>query len=490
MQPTALAAASYTFPAAQVWLAGIVALTVLVALLLAGLWTAFQPRRLARPWLYLLFALAGLFFIAALVAAGAVLFDTIRGVLQPPATGPNPAAATGPSGPNLGAGALIAALLGAPFVIWGTVLKYQTVRFQKEGHITERISQAVEQLGAEKTVKRAGQEESLPNIEVRIGGLLSLERISQDSVVYDKGRDHVRVMEVLCAYIRNNAPASEAKEAPGEDPEELPEWATAEAAKAHAQAWQARGDALLHHWAWALPKPRADIQLALDIIGRRGAEPCAYEAGWRNGNVAKADWPFGKVPDYPEDPPSPAAVTRWQKAFGEWKETTWVYSGYRLDLRNTNLQGADLQKANLSGARLENARMQGADLGEAQIQGASLRWAQMQGTWLFEAQMQGARLGRAQMQGANLWRAQMQGAGLSGAQMQGAGLIEAQLHGANLSGAQMQGADLTGAQMRGADLSFANLSGAYNLTQTQIDSAEGDAGTRLPPDLTRPGHWR
>lgn len=160
MQPTALAAASYTFPAAQVWLAGGVALVVLLALLLAGLWTAFQPRRLARHWLYLLFALAGLFFIAALVAAGAVLFDTIRGVLQPPATGPNLGA--NPSGPNLGAGALIAALLGAPFVIWGTVLKYQTVRFQKEGHITERISQAVEQLGAEKPSNARGRRNPCP----------------------------------------------------------------------------------------------------------------------------------------------------------------------------------------------------------------------------------------------------------------------------------------------------------------------------------------
>jgi hypothetical protein len=38
-----------------------------------------------------------------------------------------------------------------------------------------------------------------PNIEVRIGAILSLERIAQDSTRYDNGRDHVRVMEILCA---------------------------------------------------------------------------------------------------------------------------------------------------------------------------------------------------------------------------------------------------------------------------------------------------
>ena len=54
---------------------------------------------------------------------------------------------------GFGMGAVIAAFLGGPFVIWGTVIKQKTVEFQKESHITERISKAVEQLGEEKTVK-------------------------------------------------------------------------------------------------------------------------------------------------------------------------------------------------------------------------------------------------------------------------------------------------------------------------------------------------
>lgn len=48
-----------------------------------------------------------LFFVAAFVAAASVLFGTIRDVYG-----------AHPSGPNLGAGALITALLGAPFLIW------------------------------------------------------------------------------------------------------------------------------------------------------------------------------------------------------------------------------------------------------------------------------------------------------------------------------------------------------------------------------------
>ncbi|MES2434182.1 MAG: pentapeptide repeat-containing protein [Pseudomonadota bacterium] len=144
-----------------------------------------------------------LLFLAAFVAAAAVIFGTIRDIFS----------TTARATPNLGAGALITALLGAPFLIWSTVIKHRALGFQKEGHLTDRISKAVEQLGAEKTVKvpkpddSGSIETSLPNIEVRIGGVLSLERIAQDSVAYDKGRDHVRVMEILCAYVRENARA-------------------------------------------------------------------------------------------------------------------------------------------------------------------------------------------------------------------------------------------------------------------------------------------
>jgi hypothetical protein len=40
-------------------------------------------------------------------------------------------------GVQLGLGALLAALLGAPFLIWTTWLRHRTVEFQKEGHMTD-----------------------------------------------------------------------------------------------------------------------------------------------------------------------------------------------------------------------------------------------------------------------------------------------------------------------------------------------------------------
>ena len=91
---------------------------------------------------------------------------------------------------------------------------------------------------------------------------------------------------------------------------------------------------------------------------------------------------------------------------------------------------------------------------------------------------------RKQRRGADLVGARLAGADLAGANLRGAYLL-----GADLSGADLRGADLIGADLRGADLSRADLTGSFFLTQPQLDAARGDARTRLPDRLHRPGHW-
>lgn len=86
--------------------------------------------------------------------------------------------------------------------------------------------------------------------------------------------------------------------------------------------------------------------------------------------------------------------------------------------------------------------------------------------------------------GADLIGAKLKGADLRGANLRGAYLIAADLRGADL-----RGADLIGADFRDADLRGADLTGSIFLTQPQLNSAKGDADTRLPKSLTRPAHW-
>lgn len=443
---------------------------------------------------------------------------------------------------SLGLGALIAALLGAPFVIWGTVLKHQTVTFQKEGHMTDRITSAVEQLGAEKVVKKiidgATQETSEPNIEVRIGAILSLERIAQDSTRHDNGRDHVRVMEILCAYIRQNSNAQKPVDFPLAEWVPLKDDPTDEESAAHLN-WRevrfgAEGGPLTRQWAKTLPEPHADVQLALSVIGRRSALQRKVEAAWPDPPEANTEWPFDTpAPSLPDDPGadalSRAELDAFRAGLEAWQAKLRDYRGYRLDLRGANLQRADMaakqpdgSDAVFSGALLAHARMEGADLRLARMEGADLRWARMTGANADYLRGDGADLGFARLEaavftgaklsGANLYRASAPAAQFNGALMPLAELRLICLHGANLRFCRLQGgnlinADLTqsslveariqfadlfsskiGAVLRGANLRHTNLQGKF-VTTVSLGQTFGDASVTLPEGITRPAHW-
>ncbi|KRE55630.1 hypothetical protein ASG70_09945 [Phycicoccus sp. Soil748] len=83
--------------------------------------------------------------------------------------------------------ALVALLVAAGA---GGTLAYtaRSYRLNREGHITERYTKAVEQLGHD-------------TLAVRLGAMYALERIAVDS-----HRDHQTVVEVLSAFIRKTAP--------------------------------------------------------------------------------------------------------------------------------------------------------------------------------------------------------------------------------------------------------------------------------------------
>jgi uncharacterized protein YjbI with pentapeptide repeats len=397
---------------------------------------------------------------------------------------------------SLGLGALLVALLGAPFLIWRSVVAQRTLDTTRDGLVTDRINAAVVSLGAEKEVNRIGrsiryrlgdiwhtefewQDErftypddaifrkddppsewqnigvTLPNMEVRVGAIHALGRIARENLGF-----HVQIMEILCAYVRENSPADDAVKF--KMPEEDEAWNDdVEAAKAAVQEGLGK-----------LPKPRTDIQTALEVLGRRTPNQKRREGGWpdpdRDGPCI-FDQPFPSPPSYPQTDSAPAHKA-WRSQFAGFRkaadalcEKFQTQRTYRHDLRNSNLQGYDLSNLDLRGANLAGAKMQGATLVGAKMQGAVLREAQMQGADLGRTEMQAADLFTAQMQEAKVFWAQMQGADLLGAQMQGAILFGAQMQGARLFTAQIQGAVLHGAQMQGADLREAQMSKDTNI---------------------------
>jgi uncharacterized protein YjbI with pentapeptide repeats len=381
---------------------------------------------------------------------------------------------------SLGLGALLVALLGAPFLIWRNVVAQKTLDTTRNGLVTDRINAAVASLGAEKEVKRqrvnsegtplyedkSGSPDykkpifevvTLPNMEVRVGAIHALGRIARENLGF-----HVQIMEILCAYVRENSPESSA--VPYEPPKFLvndrDEALTPETVKTYIEELRSGLETLKN----SIPKPRSDIQTALEVLGRRTPEQKRREGGWPDPDRDAAcifDHPFPSPPSYPQTD-SAAAHKVWRSQFASFRkgadalrEKFRTQRTYRHDLRNSNLQGYDLSHLDLRGANLSGAQMQGADLGGAQMQGADIRGAHMQGARLSEAQMQGAVLFGAQMQGANLRGAQLQEADIGGAQMQAADLFEAQMQGVDLGRANMsEDTNTTGAILRGASVLF------------------------------------
>ena len=90
---------------------------------------------------------------------------------------------------------IVAGVIGIPLLAIRTFAANKSAkaadaqaRTAEQGHITDRFTAAVEQLGSDK-------------MAVRLGAIYALERISKDS-----RRDHWTIMETLTAYVREHAP--------------------------------------------------------------------------------------------------------------------------------------------------------------------------------------------------------------------------------------------------------------------------------------------
>jgi hypothetical protein len=191
-----------------------------------------------------------------------------------------------------------ALLLGLLFTARNLRATQDKLDIDRQGQLTNRFIQATSQLGAE---LKGGQ----PNIEVRLGGIYALNRISMDWP-----KDYWPIADVLTAYVRHNARWS----APSLGAQES--------------------------------TPTTDIQGILTILGRSN--------------------PPGGFDDR-----------------------------HKLDLRNTDLRGAEFWDAHLEwtdfwGAHLDGAKLWGAFLCHAKLEHAHLAGAILRGAKLEGASLEGA----------------------------------------------------------------------------------------------------
>jgi uncharacterized protein YjbI with pentapeptide repeats len=179
----------------------------------------------------------------------------------------------------------------------------------------------------------------------------------------------------------------------------------------------------------------------------------------------------------------PRAATQMYEVFPVMRqlhELLW-YLAAALALRPTRAVHGELRHAFTATQAMTNRPadvLLGLDTGRhrAQVNALLLR-----ASALARAQLPGQ---KPDHQGSDLIGARLAGADLRGANLRGARLI-----GADLRRADLTLADLTGADLRGADLRGADLTQGLFVIQAQLDAAEGDTRTGLPPSLARPAHW-
>ena len=131
--------------------------------------------------------------------------------------------------------------------------------------------------------------------------------------------------------------------------------------------------------------------------------------------------------------------------------------------------GPDLSGTDLTGARLRNAVLPWVNLSDAKLTGA---------------QMENIVLHNSRLESTNLEGAKMDHAYLQRAVLNDANLTTAFLHAATLRSAKLLRTNFTEARIAGAD-----FTSTQHLTQEQVNSAYGDANTKLPPGLVPSPYW-
>lgn len=107
---------------------------------------------------------------------------------------------------------LAAAAIGLPLIIWRllildqqTRISEQKTQIDRQTHYTSIFAKSIEQLGQTKEIKENRERngvletlsQTLPNIEVRLGGIHSLARLAEESK-----RDAIKIENTLLSYVR------------------------------------------------------------------------------------------------------------------------------------------------------------------------------------------------------------------------------------------------------------------------------------------------
>lgn len=201
---------------------------------------------------------------------------------------------------------IVLAAVGGMVLLTGAAFTARTFFLTRRGQFTDRYTKAIGQIASDKLTER-------------LGGIYALEHLMIESE-----RDHNTVVEVLAAFIRENAESNSVHGGP--------------------------------------PTPSTDIQAALTVLGRRPDRPEANYLDLRNADLRGANL---------QDARLEGAILRRAQL-------------QDADMTLARLQHSDMRHAQLQKARMGYAVLRRADLTHANLDGAILSNTWLQGTNLNE----------------------------------------------------------------------------------------------------------
>ncbi|MFT6024796.1 MAG: hypothetical protein ACI9PY_002928 [Ascidiaceihabitans sp.] len=389
-------------------------------------WLGFAPkfdfskaRSLGACVGVVLVLLIGSLFALAVIAAFKVLGTSLFGDL------PQGASA------SFGLTSIIVAMIGAPFVIWRTMVAQKQTDVAEQGMITERIMKAVEGLGAEKLIKDDKDERNVPNVEVRIGAIYSLERIAQDSK-----RDHIQIVEILCAYVRNNCGSIKTVTS-------------------------------------------SDVEIAMMVLGRRSQERIAYEK--RSGfkldlegsnfcmmNLKELDFSQGLF-----------SQTAW---FG-CKLTGNTFS--ECDFSHCEIEESNIEENSFEAANFEGSKLNASTFESNSFEAVRLNGSQILLSSFWRDLFQHADLTNAFLFGIKLWSNSFLGGVVFNAEIQKSEIVHANFSGLQFKTLKLDDeTDFSGCNFRGAAMHNCDLS-KYSGIGHDFEGAYIHTNCRLSTSLTR-----
>jgi hypothetical protein len=219
----------------------------------------------------------------------------------------------------------IAQILGGAVLLIGLYFTWQQVTISQEGQITERFTRATDQIGSN-------------TLEVRVGGIYAFQRIAVESE-----EDYGSIVQILTAFVRENAPREEQNEKDLEGP-------------------QREGEQIGFSEPPVFSEPPADIKAALLSL-------VTISQQYRSSNPPQVDL-------------KGTNLEGGSLSGGEFE---------RAVLMDTNLAGASFVDANLSNAYFHDANLQGAQFLGTNLHGATFLKAELSKARFCEADLQDAK---------------------------------------------------------------------------------------------------